>query len=333
MKNARPTLRTIAEATGLSMSTVSLALRGGANLKADTTQKVRAAADHLGYVPDKASVLLRTGRADTIGIVLDGRDDSVGFSRNLIRGINDSVGERGITLNVYPEFDRSTSERTIRMLAESGFVDGLILTHTEPQDRRVKMLLEMNFPFVTHGRTELFTPHAHHDFDSALFVEMGLKALADAGSKNILAVLSDNETLNHLNISRAFEKCLRTLGLQGDVFKDRPDPERHVAEVRELGIKLAHDGMQFDGILCDNELVAISLATGLRDAGIVVGGPLHMVSKQTSNLLAALYPNVIGLQEQVYDAGRELSRLLFERIAGVVVAELQTIATPKFRVV
>lgn len=313
------------------MSTVSLALRGGKKLKAETTEKVQEAAERLGYVPDKASVLLRTGRADTIGIILDGRDDSVGFSRNMIRGINDSVGERGVTLNVYPEFDRDASERTIRMLAESGFVDGLILTHTEPQDRRVKMLLEMNFPFVTHGRTELFTPHAYHDFNSERFVEIGLRALADAGAKNVLAVLSDNKTFNHLNIWRAFENNLERFGLTGDVHKDRPNPERHIAEIRELGIQLAESGMSYDGILCDSELVGISLATGLRDAGIVVGDQLHMVSKQTSTLLTALYPNVMGLQEQVYDAGRELSRLLFDRIAGEEVEGLQTLAEPILR--
>ena len=328
MKHPRPTLRTISELTGLSLSTVSLALRGGEKLKAETRDKVREAAERVGYVPDKAGVRLRTGRADAIGIILDGREDSVGFSRNLIRGINDAAGERSISLNVYPEFDRVTSERTIRTLVSSGHVDGLILTHTEPQDRRVKMLLELDFPFATHGRTELFTPHAYHDFDSARFVEMGLRLIADAGSKHVLAVLSDNKTFNHRNVWRSFETCLGQYNLTGEVHEDRPNPEQHIVQIRELGMKIAKDGVPYDAILCDNELVAISLVTGLRDAGVVVGKDLQIVSKQTSNLLPALFPNVIGLEETVYESGKELARLLFDCMDGVDVEKLQTLAKP-----
>ena len=70
----RPTLRTIAEATGLSLSTVSLALRDGDRLKADTRHRVIEAARRLGYVPDLAGVRLRTGRSNTIGLILDGLD-------------------------------------------------------------------------------------------------------------------------------------------------------------------------------------------------------------------------------------------------------------------
>ncbi|MGJ8583550.1 MAG: LacI family DNA-binding transcriptional regulator [Marinosulfonomonas sp.] len=328
MKHSRPTLRTISELTGLSLSTVSLALRGGEKLKAETREKVREAAERVGYVPDKAGVRLRTGRADAIGIILDGREDSVGFSRNLIRGINDAAGERSISLNVYPEFDRVTSERTIRTLVSSGHVDGLILTHTEPQDRRVKMLLELDFPFATHGRTELFTPHAYHDFDSAGFVEMGLRLMADGGAKHVLAVLSDNKTFNHRNVWHSFETCLGQFNLTGEVHEDRPVPEQHISQIRKFGMKIAKDGVPYDAILCDNELVAISLVTGLRDAGVVVGKDLQIVSKQTSNLLPALFPNVIGLEETVYESGKELARLLFDCMDGVDVEKLQTLAKP-----
>ncbi len=317
--------------TGLSLSTVSLALRGGQNLKKGTRDRVLEVAEQIGYVPDKAGVRLRTGRADSIGIILDGTEDSVGFSRNLIRGINDAAKTRGKTLNVYPEFERSTSQQTIRALIDSGHVDGLILTHTEPQDSRVKMLLELGFPFATHGRTELFTPHAYHDFDSGLFVEMGLSLMADAGVKNVLAVLSDNETFNHLNVCRAFARCLDLFKLSGNVHEDRSSPDTHIAEIRMLGTKIAETSTLPDGILCDSELVAISLATGLRDAGVVVGSDVQLVSKQTSNLLSALYPNAIGLEETVYESGRELARLLFDCIDGADIAQLQTLAKPVLR--
>ncbi|UXN74906.1 LacI family DNA-binding transcriptional regulator [Devosia sp. A8/3-2] len=50
----RVTLKTLAELTGLSLSTVSLSLRGGTTLKQETRQRVMDAAQSLGYVPDRA---------------------------------------------------------------------------------------------------------------------------------------------------------------------------------------------------------------------------------------------------------------------------------------
>ena len=84
----RVTLRTIAEMTGLSLSTVSLSLRGGTTLKQETRDKVAEAAKALGYVPDRAGVRLRT-RAGTPG-----------------RGRVPLSGDAGPTASpAHPEFD------------------------------------------------------------------------------------------------------------------------------------------------------------------------------------------------------------------------------------
>ncbi|RYG95011.1 MAG: LacI family transcriptional regulator, partial [Alphaproteobacteria bacterium] len=67
----RATLKTISEITGLSLSTVSLSLRGGASLKEETRRKVAEAAALVGYIPDRAGVRLRTGKTNVIALVLD----------------------------------------------------------------------------------------------------------------------------------------------------------------------------------------------------------------------------------------------------------------------
>lgn len=322
----RPTLKTLSEHTGLSLSTVSLALRGGENLKEDTRLKVMKAAQELGYVPDRAGVKLRTGRSNAVGIVLDGHEDSVGFSRNLIHGISDAVRAEGLLLNVYPEFDRAETNRTIQSLIAGGQVDGLILTHTEPQDARVKMLLEMDFPFVTHGRTELFTPHAYHDFDAAAFVAMAVQQHADRGVGQILAVMAESEIFNHDMLARQFRAECEERGITAEIYSGPRRGRDHIRGLRELGLSLANTGVE--AILCDSELTAITVATGLRDAGISVGDDMPMVAKQTSDLLYALFPEITGIYEDVYASGRELARLLMQRIAGVAAGELQTLAAP-----
>jgi LacI family transcriptional regulator len=324
----RPTLKTIATETGLSLSTVSLALRDGSNLRKETREKVQQAAEALGYVPDAAGVRLRTGRANAVGLILDGREDSLGFSRNLIRGAQRVVRNHGMSLNVYPEFDRSETLAALDHLVRTRQVDGLILTHTEPQDPRVKKLLEADFPFVTHGRTELFTPHPFHDFDTDQFFESCFDSLERVGARDVLAVLADNKTFNHLKARRAFAANLARSGMSGAIRDDPVDSRDHVEDMRILGQQIAAAPHRADAIICDSELVALSIASGLAGSGLRIGVDIHMAAKQTSTLLPALFPGVICLRENVQASGEELSRLLFARLNGEDISQLQSLAAP-----
>ena len=124
------TLRTIAEVTGLSLSTVSLSLRGGTTLKQETRDKVAEAAKALGYIPDRAGVRLRTGKTNVIALVLDGAEDSIDFARQMIQGIGQAIKGTRYHLTVIPEFERHNSAETIRYILDNRTADGVIITHT-----------------------------------------------------------------------------------------------------------------------------------------------------------------------------------------------------------
>ncbi|SNY92206.1 LacI family transcriptional regulator [Cohaesibacter sp. ES.047] len=324
----RPTLKTLAELTGLSQSTVSLALRGGKNLKTETRDRVLKTAKEIGYVPDRAGVRLRTGRTNSIGLILDGREDSIGFTRYLMHGISTEAHKSNFNVNVYPQFSRAESEETMLRLVRSGLVDGIILTHTEPQDRRVKLLLEMDFPFVTHGRTELFTEHAYHDFNSEKFIDLAFEIFTARKVKNLLAILSDSYTTNNSLVKRLFEDHCKQMEINGEVFEYSHGAEGHIATLRSMSMSILDQQAPVDGILCENELDAISVATGLRDTEYPGWKDIALVTKQTSDLLPALYPSVIGIKETIYDSGVELARLLIALMNGDAPANLQTLSEP-----
>ncbi len=67
---ARVTLKDIATATGLSVSSVSLALRGDKRFPKETLDRVRAAADRLGYIYNQGAADLRMSRNNTIAVCL-----------------------------------------------------------------------------------------------------------------------------------------------------------------------------------------------------------------------------------------------------------------------
>lgn len=322
----RATLRTIAELTGLSQSTVSLSLRGGTSLKEETRRRIAEAAASVGYVPDRAGVRLRTGKTNVVALVLDGGEDSVEFTRHLIQGIGHAIKGTRYHMNVSPEFGRGHSVETVRYILENRTADGIILTHTTARDPRVQLLTDADFPFVTHGRTEFFTPHAFHDFHSEEFVRLSVERLAAKGCKSVMLVMGGDATNNYHTIVTMFERAAARLKLETRVLggTDASSP----AELRQIGRDLARYPGRPDGILCDNEMRAICLISGLNDGGLNVPDDMQFVCKQTSNLLTALFPAIDTIEEDVFAAGGELTRLLLRRIDGEPVDQLQTLAEP-----
>jgi LacI family transcriptional regulator len=64
------TIRDVAKATAVSPSTVSRALAPGGAVSAATRDRVRAAADRLGYQPNRAARGLITGRTGHLGVIV-----------------------------------------------------------------------------------------------------------------------------------------------------------------------------------------------------------------------------------------------------------------------
>jgi len=326
----RVTLRTIAEATGLSLSTVSLSLRGGTTLRQETRDRVAEAARRLGYVPDRAGVRLRTGKTNVIALVLDGSEDSIDFARQMIQGIGQAIRGTRYHLTVIPEFERNQSTDTIRYILDNRTADGVIITHTGPRDRRVQMLVDADFPFVSHGRTEFYTPHAYHDFHVETFMERAVERLASRGCRKILLAVGDDSTTNHHNIVTAYHRAAARAGVAVDILDTRRDGThyRSNAEMRAEGVALSRLPERPDGIICTSEMYSIALISGLQEGGLQLGRDVQVLYKQTSDIVPTLFPQVDSMREDVFAAGEELTSLLLRRIAGEPVENLQTLAEP-----
>jgi DNA-binding LacI/PurR family transcriptional regulator len=68
--NRRPTIRDVASAVGVSVTTVSHALNDKGRVEASTRERVRSTADRLGYRPDRTARRLRSGRNGTLALLL-----------------------------------------------------------------------------------------------------------------------------------------------------------------------------------------------------------------------------------------------------------------------
>jgi len=141
------TIKTIAEKTGLSLGTVSQALRDSGQTSEKTRKRVRAAAEKLGYVPSDIGRALQAGKSSFIGYFL--ADITMTYYVDIMQGLASAASENGYgILFVSPSFDPEEQIRQIKFL-EKKRVEGIITSGCEPETwRYLEKLHERGFPIV-----------------------------------------------------------------------------------------------------------------------------------------------------------------------------------------
>src|SRR6478752_7669826 len=120
----RVSMADVAAAAGVSGQTVSRVVNDSPRVDPATRQRVEQAMADLGYRPHRAARALRTGRTETIGLIVSTLA-SVGNSR-MLQAIADAAASRGYALTVVtlgPEGDVSAA---FERLSDQG-VDGAIV--------------------------------------------------------------------------------------------------------------------------------------------------------------------------------------------------------------
>ena len=122
----RPTIRDVAAAAGVSISTASKALNGQGKLRAETRDRVAQAARQLDFAPNTLAQALLAGRSFTVGLITT---DSFGrFSIPVMLGAEDALGTGQISVFMCDTRDDPERERRYIEMLSARRVDGLIVT-------------------------------------------------------------------------------------------------------------------------------------------------------------------------------------------------------------
>ena len=149
----RPTLRDVAALAGVSFKTVSRVVNGESGVSAAVADRVREAADQIGYRPNAAATALRRAdhRTATFGVLLE--DAGNPFFAALLRGIEEVARGNGVavfTSSTDLDVDR---ERDMTAAFAARQVDALITAPTESDAEHLKRALDEGSRVVLVDRT------------------------------------------------------------------------------------------------------------------------------------------------------------------------------------
>jgi LacI family transcriptional regulator len=325
--SGRPTLRTIAEASGFAVTTVSRALAGDEKIARSTRDEVNRIARQIGYVPDRAAQRLRTGKTNVIALVLSPHEEIIGFRGSMIAGLQQAVAGTPYHITMAPYEGDADPMVPIRHIVRNRLADGIVFSGTQPDDPRVSWLGEQDFPFVSHGRTDGTLPHAWCDYDNAAFARLAVKRLQERGRKRLLLIPPQPNRTYARHMREGFDEAVAAQGLSGMLAPGLTLSTRPV-ELQQGAARLAREA-GIDGFICPGEVAAMAVLAGLQDDGLRIGQDVDVLAKQTSPTFDLYRPRIDTIYEDIREAGETLGRLLLRRIADEAPERLQVLLGPR----
>ncbi len=297
------------------MTAVSRALKDAPDISEQTKERVRLVANQIGYRPSRAGLRLRTGKTQVISLVLDVDEEIMGLTSQMVNGLSTRLRDTNYHLVVTPYTNEDDPMAPVRYVVETGSADGVILSRTEPQDPRVKYLLENKMPFVTHGRTEIGVDHPWVDYDNERFAYNGVKRVAGLGARQVGLIAPSSNLTYAGHLKTGFARAVSEFDLTHFPI-DTVTIDDSLDRVEEAIFEIMKRQHRPDALICAAGSAAMAAAAGIEKAGLIIGKDVQLVSKQSTNILHRYRSAIIVFNEDVYDAGQHIASFILQAVNG-----------------
>ena len=293
------TMEYIARKTGLSRYTVSMALDGNPRVREETRQRILAACEKYGYIPNRNAVGLVKGRTNLIGVVVP-----------------------YLTDDFYSEFieflDRTALKFDYQMVYRSSYNDNIVETEiirnflslkvcamiivpvvTNP-DRRIHELAEKNIPVVYFDRQ--WSEDSYHVInDNHSGVLQMTEALIAVGRRPAyIGSFYRNSNITARERELGYCDAMRHHKLQPRLIdcsysREKQDNEQFGYDnIRQVIVGNAVP----DALVCVTDAVALGAMRALKEAGIAPGKEILVAGHDNLRFSAFLSPALSTVRQR-----------------------------------
>ena len=314
----RPTtLQDLADHLRLSKGTVSRALNGYPDISPHTRQRVEEAARRFDYSASAPARAIRTGRSESVGLVLNVDEDNAykPFLSDFLDGISRRLGQEGWVLSVATAFSSAESLAAHSRLVAERKVDGFILPRTKREDDRVRLLEELSVPFVLYGRTASGHDLSWYDIRGEDAMAAAVARLAGLGHERIAFLGAPGDNMFQCLRREGFRRGLRAVGLA-------PDPELETEGAMSLARGAAATRALLararppTAIVCAVDRAALGACRAISELGLVPGRDVSVIGYDGIPEGAHAEPPLTTFAVDNRQAGYRLADMLIRRIAG-----------------
>ena len=314
------TIRDIARACGVGVSTVSRVLNDRPDVSPEVRERVLNMVEAMGYIPNNSARDLGRSQTDTIGVVVRGMGNLF-FSR-VLNTIIQETDKVGYTL--VPRFIDSTADevKAGAVLEREKKLRGLIFLGGRFDYSPAELSL-VGVPYVCCSFTNSFGSLAEEEFSSVCIDDFhtayqAVEKLIERGHRRIAALVPS--VADHSISELRYEGYRAALADHGIAFDERLVAECGgcftMPEAYGGMTELLDRGADFTAAFVLSDTTALAAIKALEDRGRRVPEDVSVIAIDGLEISSYTTPTLSTMVQPAEEIGRESVKLLLEVLKG-----------------
>lgn len=315
MKQHRTSLKDLADRLGVSIATVSRALRNSHEVGDDMKERVQKLARELNYRPNPFAQSLRKEAPHIIGVVVPNLVTH--YYSAVLDGIEDFCRQSGYTVICANSHESHELEANAIDNFMNLHVEGIIacLAQDTVDYSHFEEIYKMGIPLVFFARTCLGEKFSQVVADGDIAAQKATQHLIDTGSRRIAFIGGPN----HIDMVRrrkhGYLEALRSSNIPIDrtlVVCDKIDFELARRSTRELLQRPDRP----DAILAFNDIITYAAFDAIKTEGLRIPQDVSIIGFTDGDTAAFVTPRLSVIADQAYVQGEKAGELLMRNING-----------------
>lgn len=323
------TIKDIAKAAGVSITTVSRALNGYSDVNEKTREKIMQIAQELNYSPNTLARGLVMNKSKTIGLLVSGLNresekDQITFS--ILSGINEAVSEQEYDLVLFSTNSTKQREKTYTQLCRERRVDGVIIQGIKTDDPYLNEVVESDLPCVLIDIPIQSEHVGNVTTDNVKGARKAVQHLIELGHKHIAMVNGHSKAFVSQRRKEGYISAMEAANLpvQNEWIVNGSFEEK---SAKDAALRLLADNKEITAVFCASDLMALGVMRAAKELGIPIPEELSIVGYDDILLASYTSPPLTTIAQNFFQLGFQASNLLINILEGKTEPQVITMGT------
>lgn len=308
------TLKKIAESLGLSIATVSKALKDYSDISPKTKSKVKELADKLNYKPNSFAQSLRNQESKIIGLIIPQIVHH--FFSNIILGVIKTAEKNGyLVITLQSDESYKIEKKQIEHLLNRN-VDGILMSLADNtvDYSPINEIRKVGIPVVLYDKTSKAIDCHKIVINDQKAAYDATKHLIDIGCKRIAHVRGSLRPQTTIDRYIGYKNALKDHNIPLDNSIVFETEHLTYEDGRKIADEIALKHRDIDGVFAFTDLLATGILVGLKEHGIKIPDEVSIIGFSNWFLTTITTPTLSTVNQPGYQMGEEAFKILLEEI-------------------
>ena len=310
----KPTLSKIAKTLGISVATVSKALKDYPDISFETKKKVKDLAEKLNYKPNSYAQSLRNQESKIIGLIIP--EIVHHFFANIILGVVKTAEKQGyLVITLQSDEKYEVEKMQIEHLLNKN-VDGILISLADNtvDHKHIKSIHDSGVPVVLFDKISKLIDCHKIVIDDEKAAFNATKHLIESGCKKVAHIRGPLKPQTTIDRFKGYKKALEHFNIEFDSTLVFETKNLSFEDGKDIADDIFENHKEIDGVFAMTDLLATGALVRLKELGLKIPKDISIIGFSNWFLTKITTPRLSTVNQPGFEMGEAAFNMLLEEI-------------------